>query len=247
MATLDPGNIVNGNTIETNDILQLYQAFGTGSGASITGLAMTGSLYGNALTATTATTATSASNITTAITGGGAWYPAFVVGSGTKAPKIDNNLSYDADNKTLSVTSSYATTASYALTTAPQSPTYDNVTLTNSSNPPGSEYVINPLSKDILFIENSGGPIGFSFTTGTEGQMIKFTTAFKASAIDLANISITASTSPVNFFNATQIATTPPTNMNTMNNVFTAPGNILWSFDFYYTGGEWYLITPFAQ
>ena len=62
MATLNPSNIVNGNIIEPSDILQLYQAFGTGSGASITGLSMTGSLNGNASTATTASYATTALN-----------------------------------------------------------------------------------------------------------------------------------------------------------------------------------------
>jgi len=64
MATLNPSNIVNGNIIEPSDILQLYQAFGTGSGASITGLSMTGSLNGNASTATTASYATLASTST---------------------------------------------------------------------------------------------------------------------------------------------------------------------------------------
>jgi hypothetical protein len=59
MATLDPSNVINGNTIEASDIAQLYKAFGTGSGADITGLSMTGSLYGNALTATSATTVAS--------------------------------------------------------------------------------------------------------------------------------------------------------------------------------------------
>ena len=88
MATLNPGNIVNGNTIQTSDLLQLYKAFGTGSGDDITGLAITGSLNGNASTAATATIATSASNITTAITGGGTHYLTFVNGAGTRAPKI---------------------------------------------------------------------------------------------------------------------------------------------------------------
>jgi hypothetical protein len=61
MATLNPSNIVNGNIIEPSDILQLYQAFGTGSGANITGLSMTGSLNGNASTATTSSFAVTSS------------------------------------------------------------------------------------------------------------------------------------------------------------------------------------------
>jgi hypothetical protein len=44
MATLNPSNVINGNTIEASDIAQLYKAFGTGSGADITGLSMTGSI-----------------------------------------------------------------------------------------------------------------------------------------------------------------------------------------------------------
>lgn len=117
MATLDPSNVINGNTIEASDIAQLYQAFGTGSGADITGLSMTGSLYGNALTATTATsatTATTASNITTAITGGGTHYLTFVAGDGIKPAKIASLLEYTPSNNNLQVTASYATTASYA-------------------------------------------------------------------------------------------------------------------------------------
>jgi hypothetical protein len=114
MATLDPSNVINGNTIEASDIAQLYQAFGTGSGADITGLSMTGSLYGNALTATTATTATTASNITTAVTGGGTHYLTFVNGDGTKPAKIASLLEYNAGNNNLQVTASQAVTSSYA-------------------------------------------------------------------------------------------------------------------------------------
>jgi len=137
MATLDPSNIVNGNTVEANDLLQLYQAFGTGSGASITGLAMTGSLYGNALTATTANTASYATttfNINTDITGGGTHYLTFVAGSGSKAPKIASLLEYDASNNNLQVTSSYATTSSYTLGGISNSITgrYDNGTITQA-------------------------------------------------------------------------------------------------------------------
>lgn len=93
MATLDLSNIVNGNTIEANDVLQLYQAFGTGSGASITGLAMTGSLYGNALTATTASFSVSASvalKSTTAVT---AQTASFVTGSSVKGVVSQAELS----------------------------------------------------------------------------------------------------------------------------------------------------------
>lgn len=111
MATLNPSNVINGNIINASDILQLYEAFGTGS-TNITGLSLTGSITN----ANVATLATSASNITTAVVNTGTHYITFVTGSGTNAPKIDNNLEYDAASNILTVTASFATTASFALT-----------------------------------------------------------------------------------------------------------------------------------
>ena len=129
MATLNPSNVVNGNTIQASDIEQLYNAFGTGSAgfAPITGVSLTGSITN----ANVATTATSASNITTAITGGGTHYLAFVQGAGTNPPKIDNDLEYNAATNNLTVTASFATTASYSLTgsvTQVNTQYYDNGT-----------------------------------------------------------------------------------------------------------------------
>jgi hypothetical protein len=117
MATLDSSNITNGNTIETTDILQLYDAFTAGGGTTgAYSVSISGSLTGSA---STATTATSASNITTAITGGGTHYLTFVEGAGTKAPKIASLLEYTPSNNNLVVTSSFATTASFALNASP--------------------------------------------------------------------------------------------------------------------------------
>jgi hypothetical protein len=113
MAQLDSSNIINGNTIQTSDITQLYSALTAGGGYDIS---ISGSLTGSA---TTATIATSASNVTTAITGGGTHYLTFVEGVGTKAPKIASLLEYNATNNNLQVTSSFATTASYALNANP--------------------------------------------------------------------------------------------------------------------------------
>lgn len=124
MAQLDSSNIVNGNTISTNDILQLYDAFTAGGGYNVS---ISGSLTGSA---TTATTATSASNVTTAITGGGTHYLTFVEGAGTKAPKIASLLEYTPSNNTLQVTASYATTSSFALNATPtqlNSQAYSNI------------------------------------------------------------------------------------------------------------------------
>jgi hypothetical protein len=127
MATLNPSNVINGNTIEASDIAQLYKAFGTGSGADITGLSMTGSITN----ANVATSATSASNITTAVTGGGTHYLTFVDQAGTRPPKVASLLEYNAATNNLTVTASFATTASFASNssvTQVNAQSYDNGT-----------------------------------------------------------------------------------------------------------------------
>ena len=62
-----------------------------------------------------ATSATSASNITTAVTGGGTHYLTFVDQAGTRPPKVASLLEYNAATNNLTVTASFATTASFAL------------------------------------------------------------------------------------------------------------------------------------
>ena len=113
MATLDNSNIVNGNVIQPNDLLQLYDAFDFAGASTKYDVTLSGSLTGNATTATTATTATSASNITTATTGSGVYYPVVVSGVGTKPPKIVSN--FELSGSVLNnITASRAITASYA-------------------------------------------------------------------------------------------------------------------------------------
>ena len=89
MATLNPSNVVNGNTIQASDIEQLYNAFGTGSAGftPISGVKLTGSLQGNA---TTATVATSASYASTA---------------------LSSSYANNATSASYAVTASYVTTA----------------------------------------------------------------------------------------------------------------------------------------
>jgi hypothetical protein len=60
MATLDSSNISNGNTIEPNDLLQLYNAFDYENASTKYNVSLSGSLDGNATTATDATNADSA-------------------------------------------------------------------------------------------------------------------------------------------------------------------------------------------
>ena len=110
MATLNPSNVINGNTIQASDVLQLFEAFGTGS-QNITGLSLTGSITN----ATTAATASSATNLIVAITSSGIYYPVIVDGSGTKPPKILST--FELSGSVLNnITASRAITASYALT-----------------------------------------------------------------------------------------------------------------------------------
>ena len=229
MATLDPSNIVNGNTVEANDLLQLYQAFGTGSGASITGLAMTGSLYGNALTATTATTSTSASNITTAITGGGTHYLTFVAGSGTKAPKIASLLEYNAANNNLTVTASYATVAENA--------GWDGLYSYGALAP---IYSLNQASSKIL-ITNTGMFPQITAFPGYSGQVVEFITEPTALNIDLTQLAITASGISINGLDNGRIL---PGSSDVVSNILGGSGvpNNVYSFKMLYQTTSWQLI-----
>jgi hypothetical protein len=67
MATLNSSNITDGNTVEPNDLLQLYDAFTSGGGTTgAYNVTVSGSLIGNASTATTASFAVSSSRAITA-------------------------------------------------------------------------------------------------------------------------------------------------------------------------------------
>ena len=116
MATLNNANIINGNPVETADILQLYTALGTGSPGDITGLVITGSLDGSATSIVIPTPST--------ITG--TYYPALVPGNGTQNPEISDFLSYNAATKVLTTTASYATTAENASVIQVNSQKYDD-------------------------------------------------------------------------------------------------------------------------
>ena len=115
MATLNSSNIVNGNLIEPNDLLQLYDAFTAGGGTTgAYNVSISGSLTGSATSANTSTIATSASNITSATTSSGVYYPVVVSGVGTNPPKVVSN--FELSGSVLNnITSSRAITASYAL------------------------------------------------------------------------------------------------------------------------------------
>ena len=115
MATLNSSNIVNGNTVETTDILQLYDALTAGGGTTgAYNISISGSLTGSATTATTAATASSATNLVVANTSSGVYYPIVVDGTGTKPPKTIST--FELSGSILNnITASRAVTASYAL------------------------------------------------------------------------------------------------------------------------------------
>jgi len=123
MATLDPSNIVNGNIIEPNDILQLYSALGSTNPGSITGLVMTGSLDGSATSIIIPSPATST----------GTYYPTLVPGVGTQNLEI-GTLEYNAATDTLTTTASYAVTALNASVTQVNSQKYDDGSTILSGN-----------------------------------------------------------------------------------------------------------------
>jgi hypothetical protein len=67
MATLNSSNITNGNTVEPNDLLQLYDAFKPGGGTTgAYSVSISGSLTGSASTSISSSYATSASYSVTA-------------------------------------------------------------------------------------------------------------------------------------------------------------------------------------
>jgi hypothetical protein len=123
MATLDPSNIVNGNIIEPNDILQLYSALGSTNPGSITGLVMTGSLNGSATSIIIPSPATPT----------GSYYPTLVPGVGTQNLEI-GTMEYNAATDTLTTTASYAVTALNASVEQVNSQRYDDGSIIQSGN-----------------------------------------------------------------------------------------------------------------
>jgi hypothetical protein len=263
--TLSKSNIVNGNTIQAADVSQSIDAFTgtiayditlsgslqlTGSVKSRNGY--TGSLSGNA------TTATSASNITTAVLGGaGEFYPVFVVGEGTKAPKIASLFAYDLEENSLSVnttgTASYATTASFALNGGgggaafPTSAYIDNATYGTT----GTAYPINASSAGMLYIDtnNNSKEVYFAFSAGATNQIVTFTTYYDQTTSNMDPTTIRFESTTEKVYGLAQNEKSPPfTGARISDLVATSsPAITLFnSFQFQYTTLNsrtgWYLI-----
>lgn len=68
MAQLNSSNVVNGNIVQSNDILQLYDAFTAGGGTTgVYNVSISGSLTGSATTSTSASFANTASYVLNAV------------------------------------------------------------------------------------------------------------------------------------------------------------------------------------
>ena len=120
MATLDNSNIVNGNIVQPNDLLQLYLAFTAGGGYNVS---ISGSLTGSATTSTNASKLDPTLNAST-----NANYNVLFAASSSATYetiyKEDGTImTYNPSTNTLNVTSSRAVTASYALNAATPSNT----------------------------------------------------------------------------------------------------------------------------
>ena len=222
--TLSKSNIVNGNTIQAADVSQSIDAFTgtiayditlsgslqlTGSVKSRNGY--TGSLSGNA------TTATSASNITTAVLGGaGEFYPVFVVGEGTKAPKIASLFAYDLEENSLSVnttgTASYATTASFALNGGGGGAANPTSAYIDNSTTFITPYEISDLSADIVYVDTTSNTqnVYLNFNTGSIDQVITFTTYYDQTTSNMDPTTIRFESTTEKVYGLAQNEKSPP-------------------------------------
>jgi hypothetical protein len=120
MALLNSTGITNGGTIQAEHVTRAIDALtGVSTDTIIATGSFSGSFVGTITSASFATTAASASkvSITNTTSGTGPYYPVFVDNSGNGiTPRIDSSTyTYNATTNVLTVTSSFATTASYAL------------------------------------------------------------------------------------------------------------------------------------
>lgn len=112
MATLNSSNIVNGNVVQPNDLLQLYSALTSGGGYDVS---ISGSLTGSATTATNASKLNPSINASTNAN----YNVLFAATSSATYEEVykENGtiMTYNPSTNLLNVTSSRAVTASFAL------------------------------------------------------------------------------------------------------------------------------------
>lgn len=171
MATLDNSNIVNGNTVETTDITQLYTALGTGNAGDITGLVMTGSLKGDVSGTSTNANFARIVNNTTTPTIYSVLFADSPVSSANKQIYADSGsdgsgMHYQPSTDLLTVTASFAVTASHALNAGGGS-SLTMATTPDSQNPASSGIWI-PIAGVAQFLVGLGASVDlqqiFGFT-----------------------------------------------------------------------------------
>ena len=111
MATLNSSNIVNGNVVQPNDLLQLYSALTSGGGYDVS---ISGSLTGSATTALNASKLDPTLNASTNANYNVLFASTSSADYETVYKENGNIMTYNPSTNLLTVTSSRATTASYA-------------------------------------------------------------------------------------------------------------------------------------
>lgn len=115
MATLNSSNISNGNIIQPNDLLQLYDAFTPGGGTTgVYLVSISGSLTGSATTATNASKLNPTLNASTNTNYNVLFASTSSADYETIYKEDGNTMTYNPSTNLLIVTSSRAITASYA-------------------------------------------------------------------------------------------------------------------------------------
>jgi hypothetical protein len=116
MATLNSSNISNGNVIEPNDLLQLYDAFTAGGGTTgAYNVSLSGSLTGSATTALNASKLNPTLNASTNANYNVLFAATSSADYETVYKEDGNIMTYNPSTNLLNVTSSRAVTASFAL------------------------------------------------------------------------------------------------------------------------------------
>jgi len=113
MAQLNSSNVVNGNIVESNDILQLYDAFTAGGGTTgVYNVSISGSLTGSATSASYALTASYAANVP--VTASYALTASYILNAISSSRAVSSSFATSASFATNSNTAVNATNATYA-------------------------------------------------------------------------------------------------------------------------------------
>jgi len=273
--TLSKTNIETGNTIQAADVSQSIDAFTgavayditlsgslqlTGSVKSRDGY--TGSLFGNATTATTAsfvTLAQTASFVTTAQTASfvilaqtasfvttaqtasfvalarSASYVALAINNVSVTDAIITFTSFNSISSSFNI-NNVTQSISSSLAASAKRLTADSVRIRAASNPPSNPYNIDSSTPAMVYLDFGGGAIdmGLQLLQGTLGQMVTFNPYTTEDNIPTAQVSITGSQASAFGYGGTSIIF--PGGDDTLNDLFTTPpATNLFSFTLHFT------------